>query len=92
MLSFILNVTADHFLQQPSHRCALVPQYRGLPAFPHPPDSGTSLLVFFVVVVVVYLFIFGGEGRGRERIPSRFHTVRAQSEAGLELTNGEIMT
>ena len=29
---------------------------------------------------------------GRERIPSRFHTVSTEPEVGLELTNCEIMT
>ena len=38
-----------------------------------------------------------GEGqrereRGRERIPSRLHTVSAEAEAGLDLMNHEIMT
>ena len=38
----------------------------------------------------------GGEGeregeRERERIPSRFHTVSEEPDAGLKLTNGEIM-
>ena len=35
-----------------------------------------------------------GEGqgeRGRERIPSRLHTLRAEPDAGLELMNREIM-
>ena len=39
--------------------------------------------------------IFGGKGqreRERERIPSRLHTVGAEPNTGLELTNGEIMT
>ena len=30
--------------------------------------------------------------KGRKGIPSRFHTVSAQSNIGLELTNCEIMT
>ena len=30
--------------------------------------------------------------RGRERIPSRFHTVSAEPDAGLELMNCQIMT
>ena len=30
--------------------------------------------------------------RGRERIPSKFHAVSAESDVGLELRNGEIMT
>ena len=30
--------------------------------------------------------------RGKERIPSRLHTVSAEPSAGLELTNSEIMT
>ena len=30
--------------------------------------------------------------RGRHRIPSRFHVVGAESDAGFELVNGEIMT
>ena len=30
--------------------------------------------------------------RSRERIPSRFHTVRAEPEVGLELRNREITT
>ena len=32
------------------------------------------------------------QGRGRERIPSRLHAVSTELEAGLELTNHEIMT
>ena len=36
----------------------------------------------------------GGRGRerGRERIPSRLLTVSAEPDAGLQLTNREIMT
>ena len=35
----------------------------------------------------------GREGEGEtERIPSRLHTVSAEPDAGLELTNYEIMT
>ena len=30
--------------------------------------------------------------RGRERIPSRLHTVSAEPNVGLELTNHEIMS
>ena len=30
--------------------------------------------------------------RGRQRIPSRLHTVSAEPNAGLELKNREIMT
>ena len=30
--------------------------------------------------------------RGRERIPSRLYTVSVEPDAGLELTNCEIMT
>ena len=30
--------------------------------------------------------------RGRERIPSRLHTVSAEPGTGLELTNCEVMT
>ena len=33
-----------------------------------------------------------GRDRGRERIPSRLHAVSAEPDAGLELTNHEIMT
>ena len=34
----------------------------------------------------------GGRGRERERIPSRVHAVCTEPDAGLELTNCEIMT
>ena len=34
----------------------------------------------------------GGTERGRDRIPSRLRTVREEPNAGLELTNREIMT
>ena len=30
--------------------------------------------------------------RGKERIPSRLHTVSTEPDVGLELTNHEIMT
>ena len=33
-----------------------------------------------------------GREKGRERIPSRFHTISAEPDTGLELTNHEIMT
>ena len=33
-----------------------------------------------------------GKERGRERIPSRLHTVRAEPDVGLKLTNHEIIT
>ena len=33
-----------------------------------------------------------GRERGRERIPSRLHTVSTEPDAGLEPTNREIMT
>ena len=48
-------------------------------------------LIFFLLVC---LFFEGGRGRerGRERIPSRLHAVSAEPDAGLELTNCEIMT
>ena len=32
------------------------------------------------------------EERGRERIPSRLHTVRAELDVGLDFKNHEIMT
>ena len=32
------------------------------------------------------------QGRGRERIPSRLHTVRAEPDAGIELSDRETMT
>ena len=34
----------------------------------------------------------GGAERGRERIPSSLHAVRAEPDAGLDPTNREIMT
>ena len=34
----------------------------------------------------------GGAERGRKRIPNRLHTASAEPDAGLELTNCEIMT
>ena len=34
----------------------------------------------------------GGAERGRERIPSRLHTISAEPDAGLEPTNRDIMT
>ena len=34
----------------------------------------------------------GGAERGRERIPSRLHTVRAEPDPGLDLMNRELMT
>ena len=36
----------------------------------------------------------GGRGRekGKERIPSRLHTVSSERDTGLDLTNCEIMT
>ena len=33
-----------------------------------------------------------GRGRGKDRIPSRLHTVRAEPNVGLNPTNHEIMT
>ena len=33
-----------------------------------------------------------GRERGGKRIPSRLHAVRAESDAGLDPTNHEIMT
>ena len=33
-----------------------------------------------------------GRERGRERIPSRLHTVSTEPDVGLDLTNHEIMT
>ena len=30
--------------------------------------------------------------RGRGRIPSRFHTISTEPDAGLDLTNREILT
>ena len=45
------------------------------------------------------LFIFeraresrGGAERGRDRIPSKLHTVSEEPDAGLKLTNTKIMT
>ena len=50
----------------------------------------------------VYLFIFeretrehkqgGQRERGRDRVPSRLHTVHTEPDAGLQLMNCEIMT
>ena len=42
----------------------------------------------------IYIFLRGrgGAERGRERIPSRLHTFSAEPDAGLKLTNHEIMT
>ena len=34
----------------------------------------------------------GEAERGRERIPSRFYAVREEPDAGLYLTNSEIVT
>ena len=33
-----------------------------------------------------------GREKGRERIPSRLHTVSTEPNVGLQLTNSEIMT
>ena len=33
-----------------------------------------------------------GRERGRQRIPSRLHTINAEPDAGLELVNREIVT
>ena len=33
-----------------------------------------------------------GRERGRQRIPSRLHTVSTETNVGLKLTNHEIMT
>ena len=33
-----------------------------------------------------------GRGRERQRIPSRFHAISAQPDAGLNLMNWETMT
>ena len=49
----------------------------------------------FSFLFKLYLFILSGRGqreRGRERIPSRLHTVSVELDAGLEPTNCEIMT
>ena len=66
------------------------------------PGSVSSIVLFFIFLI--YLFILteterasrGGMGWrggvGRERIPSRFHTVNTEPDSGLELTNREIMT
>ena len=50
---------------------------------------------YFSFLFKLYLFILSGRGqreRGRERIPSRLHTVSVELDAGLEPTNCEIMT
>ena len=58
-------------------------------------------IFFFVVVVFISFFERerqrerteeGQRERDRDRIPSRLHTVSTESDAGLELTNHEIMT
>ena len=33
----------------------------------------------------------GADGRGRERIPSRLHTINVELDVGLELMNHEIV-
>ena len=56
--------------------------------------------MIFLKNVFIYLFILrererAGEGqkeRERGRIPSRLHTIGAEPDAGLNLTNHEIVT
>ena len=62
-----------------------------------PENSGICLLSFFFFNFLS-LFILRkrmrrvrAERGGRERIPSRLHTVSTEPNAGLELTNREIM-
>ena len=45
-------------------------------------------------IILKFIYLFGEREREREgeRIPSRLHTVSAESDMGLELTNHEIMT
>ena len=53
-----------------------------------------------VVFFFFNVYLFGerehkqgrGRDRGRERIPSRLHAVSAEDDAGLNLTDREIMT
>ena len=49
------------------------------------------------VIMFIYLFLKEREreqrkGRERDKILSRFHAVDAESDAGLELKNHEIVT
>ena len=66
----------------------------------------TELISFFFFIFFKFLCIYferdgggaGGEGagrgreRGRETIPSRLPAASTESDAALELTNGEITT
>ena len=40
----------------------------------------------------VHVYVEGGAERGRERIPSRLHTVSAEPNTGPSPTNHKIMT
>ena len=61
-----------------------------------------SLLLLFLKCLFIYFKeeresackhkLGRGRERGRERIPSRLHTVSAEPDAGLHLMNQEIMT
>ena len=60
-----------------------------------------ALFIYLFIYFKGYLFIFErerermwgwGRERERQRIPSRLHTVSAESDVGLDPTNCEIMT
>ena len=61
---------------------------------------GTFVVVLNLFFFFKWLFILkereqvsrGGTERGRERIPSRLHTVSTEPDTGLEPTNRGIMT
>ena len=51
------------------------------------------MVCFKITCFLLKLIYFQREGEEgqREGIPSRLHTVRAEPNSGLELTNGEVM-
>ena len=59
----------------------------------------TTMYVFFLKFLNLFIYFgreranrVGSEGGERERIPSRLHTVSAEPDTGLELTNCDTMT
>ena len=64
-------------------------------------NSAPSFVSFLFFLKFIYLFLRererestsgGGTERRRDRITSRLHTISAEPDVGLELTNSEIVT
>ena len=56
-------------------------------------ETEPCVVLLLLLFLSIYLFLREREGeKGRERIPSRLHTISLEPDLGLELMSQEIIT